>query len=61
MISGIIVLQKYFEPLFYIFFFLFSNSIFKEIFLQKPKATVFLILSNFVYLSVCFSDLIYKF
>ena len=61
MISGSIVLLKYFEPLFYIFFFLFSNSIFKEIFLQKPKTTLLLILSNFVYLSVCFSDLIYKF
>lgn len=60
MISGIIVLQKYFEPLFYIFFFLFSNSIYKEIFLQNQKATLLLILSNFVYFIICLSDLIYK-
>ena len=31
-ISGIIVLQKYFEPLFFIFFFLFSKSKFKTYF-----------------------------
>ncbi len=60
MISGIIVLQKYFEPLFYIFFFLFSNSIYKKIFLQNNKAAIFLILSNLVYFGICLSDFIYK-
>lgn len=60
MISGIIVLQKYFEPLFYIFFFLFSTSIYKEIFLQNKKAAILLILSNFIYFAACLLDLIYK-
>ncbi len=60
MISGIIVLQKYFEPLFFIFFFLFSNSIYREIFLKNQKAVILLILSNFVYFAICLSDFIYK-
>ncbi len=60
MISGIIVLQKYFEPLFYIFFFLFSTSIYKEIFLQNKKAAIFLILANLVYFAACLLDFIYK-
>jgi len=59
MISGIIVLQKYFEPLFFIFFFLFSNSIYKEIFLQRSKATILLIFSNLIYFAVSLSDFIY--
>ena len=59
MISGIIVLQKYFEPLFYIFFFLFSNSIYREIFLQNQKALLLLILLNILYFAICLSDVIY--
>ena len=60
MISGIIVLQKYFEPLFFIFFFLFSNSIYRNIFLQKQNAVILLVLFNLVYFIICLSDVIYK-
>ena len=59
-ISGIITLQKYFEPLFFIFFFLFSNSKYKHIFISNHRATATLVIYHFLYYLVCLSDVIYK-
>ena len=59
LISGIIVLQKYFEPLFYIFFFLFSNSKFKEIFLNNYKACISLIIYNIFYTIVAVTNIMH--
>ena len=61
LISGIIVLQKYFEPLFYIFFFLFSNSKFKEIFINNYKACISLIIYNIFYTVVSVSNIMHLF
>ena len=60
-ISGIITLQKYFEPLFFIFFFLFSKSKFKDIFLDNKIASINLIIYHFLYYIIAISDVIYKF
>ena len=59
LIGGIIVLQKYFEPLFYIFFFLFSNSKFKEIFLNNYKACISLVIYNIFYTVVALTDIMH--
>jgi hypothetical protein len=59
LISGIIVLQKYFEPLFYIFFFLFSNSKFKEIFLNNYKACISLVIYNIFYTVVALTNFVH--
>ena len=58
MISGIIVLQKYFEPLFFIFFFLYSESKYKNIFLHNSNALFFLIFLNFLYFTISLSDIV---
>lgn len=60
LISGIIVLQKYFEPLFFIFFFLFSISKFKNIFLTNYKACLSLILYHILYSSIAISNILHK-
>lgn len=59
-ISGIIVLQKYFEPLFFIFFFLFSQSKFKNLFLNNSKAALLLIVYHLIYYLTAVSDILYK-
>jgi hypothetical protein len=58
MISGIIVLQKYFEPLFYIFFFLYSGSKYKNIFLHNSNALFILIFLNFIYFTISLTDIV---
>jgi hypothetical protein len=59
--SGSVVIQKYFEPLFYIVFFLIMKSNFKNIFLKNFN-TVFLLLFFYIfYYLVTISDLLYKF
>ena len=60
LISGIIVLQKYFEPLFFIFFFLFSVSKFKDIFITSHKACLTLILYHILYSSIAVSNILHK-
>jgi len=60
LISGIIVLQKYFEPLFFIFFFLFSVSKFKDIFITSHKACLTLILYHILYSSIALSNILHK-
>jgi hypothetical protein len=60
LISGIIVLQKYFEPLFFIFFFLFSISKFKNIFLTNYKACLLLIFYHFLYSFIAISNILHK-
>ena len=59
-ISGMIVLQKYFEPLFFIFFFLYSRSKYKDIFFHNSNALLFLMFLNFIYFAVSLSDIASK-
>ena len=59
-ISGFITLQKYFEPLFFIFFFLFSKSEFKEIFINNKKIALYLVVYHFIYYLTAVSDVMYK-
>jgi|TARA_B110000483_G_C18132569_1_gene518251 hypothetical protein len=59
-ISGIITLQKYFEPLFFIFLFFFTKSKFKHIFLSNQNASIYLVIYHFLYYVICLSDVIYK-
>ena len=60
-ISGFITLQKYFEPLFFIFFFLFSKSEFKEIFINNKRIAIYLVVYHFIYYLTAVSDVMYKF
>ena len=60
MISGIIVLQKYFEPLFFIFFFLYSKSTFKNLFFMNKKAALLLVLYHLFYLLVATSNVLHS-
>lgn len=59
LISGIIVLQKYLEPLFLIFFFLFSKSIFKNLFFVHKKAALLLAFYHLFYLFVATSNILH--
>jgi hypothetical protein len=59
-ISGFITLQKYFEPLFFIFFFLFSKSEFKEIFINNKRIAIYLVVYHFIYYLTAVSDVMYK-
>jgi hypothetical protein len=61
MIAGIIVLPKYLEPLILIFFFLYSSSEYKYIFLYKPKISFLLFGYYVIYYAVSVSDFLYLF
>jgi len=57
---SIIVPQSVFEPLFFLYFFLFSQSKFKDIFLESRKAS-FAIFSYYIfYYLVSKTDILYK-
>ena len=58
--SGRIVVQSLFEPLFFLFFFLYSKSKFKNIFLNDKKATYSLFGYYIFYYLVSVSDILYK-
>ena len=58
-VSGIIVLQKYLEPLFLIFFFLYSKSIFKNLFFTSKNAALLLVLYHLLYLFVATSNVLH--
>ena len=59
MIAGIIVLPKYLEPLILIFFFLYSSSEYKYVFLSKPMISFFLFAYYIIYYAVSISDFMY--
>ena len=61
MIAGIIVLPKYLEPLILIFFFLYSSSEYKYVFLSKPKISFFLFAYYIIYYAVSITDFMYLF
>jgi hypothetical protein len=61
MIAGIIVLPKYLEPLILIFFFLYSSSEYKYVFLYKPKISFLLFGYYIIYYAVSISDFMYLF
>lgn len=59
-ISGYVVLQKYFEPLFYFLFFLLMDSKFKYIILKNKKICMVYFLFAVAYYIITISDIIYK-
>lgn len=59
-ISGYVVLQKYFEPLFYFLFFLLMDSKFKYIILKNKKICMVYFLFAVLYYIITISDVIYK-
>jgi|694.fasta_scaffold118908_3 hypothetical protein len=59
--SGSVVIQKYFEPLFYFVFFLLMKSNFKNIFLKNQNITFLLLFFYIFYYFVTISDILYKF
>jgi hypothetical protein len=59
--SGSVVIQKYFEPLFYFLFFLIMKSNFKNIFLKSHNAAFLLLFFYIFYYLVTISDILYKF
>ncbi len=58
--SGRIVVQSLFEPLFFLFFFLYSNSKYKNIFLENKRAAYSLFGYYIFYYFVSVSDILYK-
>jgi hypothetical protein len=56
---SIIVTQNVFEPLFLLFFFLYSQSKFKDIFLTNSKAAATLLLYYIIYYLVAVTDVMY--
>ncbi len=58
--SSIIVPQSVFEPLFFLYFFLFSESKFKDIFLENKKAAYGLFSYYIFYYLVSKTDILYK-
>ena len=58
--SGSFIYQKYFEPLFFIFFFLFLNTKYYEIFFLKLKAIIFLLTYISIYLLLCIFNNLYQ-
>lgn len=58
--SGSFIYQKYFEPLFFIFFFLFLNTKYYEIFFLKLKAILFLLAYISIYLLLCIFNNLYQ-
>ncbi len=59
--SGYVVIQKYFEPLFYFVFFLLMQNNFKNFFLKNFSAAFLLLFSYIFYYLVTIFDLFYKF
>ncbi len=57
---GLIVPQSVFEPLFFLYFFLFSESKFKDIFLENKKASYGLFSYYIFYYLVSKTDILYK-
>ena len=57
---GIIVPQSVFEPLFFLYFFLFSKSDFKDIFFESKKASYLLFLYYIFYYLISKTDVLYK-
>jgi hypothetical protein len=57
---SIIVPQSVFEPLFFLFFMLFSQSKFKNIFLESKKASFALMIYYIIYYLVAVTDISYK-
>ena len=51
--SGSYIFQKYYEPLFFIFFFLLFETKYYEIFFTKLKAIIGLLIYFFIYLLFC--------
>ena len=60
MFCSIIVTQNVFEPLFFLFFFLFSQSKFKNIFLESKKSSFALMIYYIIYYLVAVTDIAYK-
>ena len=58
--SGIMVTQNLFEPLFFLYFFLFSQSKFKDIFLESKKASFALMFYYILYYLVAVTDITHK-
>jgi len=58
--SGNVIYQKYFEPLFFIFFFLFLKTKYYEIFFLKLKAILVLFTYYSIYLSLSILNNLYK-
>jgi hypothetical protein len=58
--SGSFVYQKYYEPLFFIFFFLLFKTQYYEIFFSKLKAILGLLLYFFIYLLFCIINNFYQ-
>ena len=59
--SGSVVIQKYFEPLFYFIFFLVMKSNFINIFLNNFNAAFLMLVFYIFYYLVTISDILYKF
>jgi hypothetical protein len=60
LVSGLLVIQKIFEPLFYIYFFLFAFSKFKEILLTNKMACNIFILYQFIYTIISISEIVHR-
>ena len=58
--SGSFIFQKYYEPLFFIFFFLLFQTQYYEIFFTKIKAIVGLLTYFFIYLIFCIINNLYQ-
>ena len=58
--AGSVVIQKYFEPMFYFLFFLLMKTNYRKIFLNESKSATFLFLSCVIYYFVVISDILYK-
>ena len=56
---GILVNQMYFEPLFFLLFFLFTQSKFKTIFLKNKTTSLLLVGYHVLYYLVAVTDVIY--
>ncbi|WP_099340210.1 hypothetical protein [Candidatus Fonsibacter ubiquis] len=58
--AGSVVIQKYFEPMFYFLFFLLMKTNYRKIFINESKSTILLFLSCVVYYFVAISDILYR-
>lgn len=59
--SGSVVIQKYFEPLFYFVFFLIMKSNFINTFLKNFNTAFLMLFFYIIYYLVAISDILYKF
>ena len=57
---SMIVPQSVFEPLFFLYFFLFSKTKFKNIFLENKKVASYLLLYYIIYYLISKTDILYK-